>query len=792
MLQHNLLLIYRNFKRFKSTFFINLVGLSTGLTCVLLIYLWVNDEVSVDNFHEKDSRLFRVMVNNPRTEGIETSPSTQAILADALKEEMPEIEYAVAALGGPVDFTLSVADRHVLRNGILAEKDFFTIFSYDLVQGDKNQVLSDKKGIVLSEETAIALFNTTENIMGKSVQWQFPYGKDEVYVTGVFKNISPNSSRQFDFALSFEVYKDLVGKEGLHWGNFGCDTFVVLKQGSNHQEVNTKIVDFVKRRSKDVTVTLFLAPYSEYYLFGNYENGKQAGGRIEYVKLFSIIGIFILLIACINFMNLSTAKASRRIKEVGIKKAIGATRRTLILQYFGESMLMTFISCLMAILMVDLFLPQFNAITGKNLNLTLNTNLSISLLSIILITGLLAGSYPALYLSGFNPSAVLKGRIGTQSGSMIELFARKGLIVFQFALSVIFISAVLVVYKQIEFVQTTYLGYDKDNIIYFKPESRVAQKLGTFLTEAKSIPGVVNASSIARSIVGAQNSTVGYFHWEGKDPDAIIPFEIVNSNYDLIETLGIEMKEGRAFSREFTADTSGIIFNEAGIEVMGLKDPIGKIFNLWGKDLKIMGVTKNFHFESLHVKVKPLFFRLVPEEAERIMVKLSAGKEGETIKRLEQFYKNFNPGFSFDYKFLDQEYQAQYNAEKRVATLSKYFAGLAILISCLGLFGLAAFTAERRLKEIGIRKVLGSTVFGIVYLLSADFTKSVFVSIVIALPVSYFITKHWLDGFAFKIELEWWYFISAGVTALFIAWLTVGTQAIKAARINPTQCLKDE
>lgn len=792
MFRHNLLLIYRNFKRFKNTFFINLVGLSTGLACVLLIYLWVKDEVMIDKFHEKDSQLFRVMVNNPRSEGIETSPSTQAILADALKEEMPEIEYAVACLGGSVEITLTAGDRHILKNGVLAQKDFFKIFSYDLVQGDKNQVLADKKSIVISEETAIALFNTTENIIGKIIQWQFPYGKDEVYVSGIFKNIAANSSRQFDFALSFEVYKDLVGKESLHWGNFGGDTFVVLKKGTNLQGVNTKILDFVKRRSKEATVTLFLAPYSEYYLYGNYENGKQAGGRIEYVRLFSIIGIFILIIACINFMNLSTAKASRRIKEVGIKKAIGASRKTLIFQYFGESMLMTFLSLLLAILMVDLLLPQFNAITGKHLHLMFNVNLILSLTGIILVTGIIAGSYPALYLSAFNPSTVLKGRFIGQSGTVAELVARKGLIVFQFTLSVIFIVSVLVIYKQIEFVQTTYLGYDKENIIHFKPESNVGKNLETFLTEVKKVPGVVNASSIARSIVGAQSSTVGYFNWEGKDPDAIIPLEIVNSNYDLIETLGIEMKEGRSFSREFTADTSSVIFNEAAIEVMGLKDPIGKIFNLWGKDLKIVGVAKNFHFESLHEKVKPLFFRLVPGEAERIMVKLSAGKVRETLEKLEEFYKVFNPGFAFDYKFLDQEYQAQYNAEKRVATLSKYFAGLAVLISCLGLFGLASFTAERRQKEIGIRKVLGSSVFGIVYLLSTEFTKIVFIAILIALPASYFLTKHWLDNFAFKIALEWWYFIGAGAIALFIAWLTVGTQAIKAARVNPAKCLKDE
>ncbi|HMG90144.1 MAG TPA: FtsX-like permease family protein, partial [Chryseolinea sp.] len=380
----------------------------------------------------------------------------------------------------------------------------------------------------------------------------------------------------------------------------------------------------------------------------------------------------------------------------------------------------------------------------------------------------------------------------SRRSTLSEILARKGLIIFQFALSIIFIVAVTVVYQQVDFVQTKYLGYDKENIVYFKPEGRVTTNLETFLVEARKLPGVINASSIARSIVGAQNSTVGYFHWEGKDPNAIIPFEIVNSNYELIETLGLQMKEGRSFQRGFPQDTSSIIFNESGLEVMGLTDPIGKTFNLWGKDYRIIGITTNFHFESLHEKVKPLFFKLDPAEAERIMIRMEPGKERSVVGALEELYKRFNPGYSFDYKFLDEEYQAQYNSEKRVATLSKYFAGLAIVISCLGLFGLAAFTAERRLKEIGIRKVLGSSSLGIVYLLSSDFTKVVVVSIAIALPISYFITEQWLAGFAFRITLLWWYFVGAGFLAISIAWLTVGMQAIKAAMINPVQCLKDE
>ena len=742
MLRHNFLLIYRNFKGFKSTFFINLIGLTAGLTCSLLIYLWVKDELNMDKFHEKDTRLFQVMTHKQNTGALETSPSTQAILAEALADEIPEIEYAVTSTGDANKFTLSGL-QHTHGEGYMASEDFFNAFSYEVIYGDKSKLLADKKSIVISERLAIALFNTTQNSIGKVIEWQFPYGKGLATVTGVFKNIPQNSSMQFDLVLPFAVYKDLVGKESLHWGNYGCATFLVLKEESNSGALSGKIADFVKRKANDSNVTLFLQRYSEKYLYGRYEDGKQSGGRIEYVRLFSLIAIFILIIACINFMNLSTAKATTKMKDVGIKKAIGAKRKTLVLQFLMESLLMTLLSLLAALLIVDLFLPRFNIITGKPLRLTFDTELVFSCLTIAIFTGLIAGSYPALYLSSFNPAAVLKGRFNLSTKGF---WARKGLVIFQFTLSVIFIVALTVIYKQIEFVQTKPLGYDKDNLIYIQPEGNALTSLETFLTELKSIPGVEGASTIARTIVGARNSTTGYFHWEGKDPNSIIPFEIVGVNYDMIETLGIKMKQGRAFSRQFSADTTGIIFNETAVQVMGLKDPIGKIFNLWGNNLTIIGVTEDFHFESLHEKVKPLFFKLEPKGVERVMIKLSAGTEKETLERLQQFYQNFNPGFQFAYNFVDDEYQAQYAAEKRVASLSRYFSVLAILISCLGLFGLAAFTAERRQKEIGIRKVLGSSDWGIVTLLSADFTKVVLSSIFIGLPLSYVITKSWLDG----------------------------------------------
>ncbi len=784
MFRHNLLLIFRNFKRFKSTFLINLIGLSTGLTCTLLIYLWVKDEISIDKFHEKDSQLFQVMESQQHSGNVRTTDSTPWLLAESLASEMPEIEYASVAT--PFywfsNHTLTVGEKNTKATGQYVGKDYFNIFSYELLQGNKNQVLVDKSSIVISEKMAMNLFNSTENIVGKAIEFQH---ERQYIVSGIFKNIPSNSSTQIDFALSIDVLKELQ-PNAFDWGNSGPNTFLILKLGTDVRVFNDKIAGFIKTKSKDTHRTLFLAKYSENYLHNPTAFNVSDGGRIEYVTLFSTVALFILVIACINFMNLSTAKASRRIKEIGVKKAVGAGRRTLIVQYLGESLVITFISLLAAVFIADIFLPQFNSITGKQLTLSLDFKLILTILSITIVTGLIAGSYPALYLSAFKPAVVLRGKLHSSLG---ELWARKGLVIFQFAISVIFIVSVMVVYKQIEFVQNKNLGYNKDNVIYFEKEGRIKENQETFLTEVEKIPGVVKASTIGQSMVGGGNTSD--IEWEGKAPDTRIPFAIRPVNTGVIEMLDLELKAGRTFSRE-RQDTMKVILNEAGIEAMGLKDPIGKTIKLDKFECEIIGIVKNFHYESLHVNVGPLFFILAPPHTEKIIVKLEAGKIPETLTRLQNFYLQYNPGFVFEYKFLDQDYQNQYASEQRVATLSKYFSGLAILISCLGLFGLAAFTAERRLKEIGIRKVLGSSEFGIVYLLSSDFTKMVAAAVAIGLPISYLLIKNWLDGFAFKIPLEWWYFLSAGLMALCIAWLTVGLQTIKAARMNPTKCLNNE
>lgn len=788
MFQHNLMLIYRSFKRFKNTFIINLIGLSTGLASALLIYLWVNDELHMDKFHEKDSRLYQVMENLNENAGVNTIIETSGPVADALKADMPEVEYAVA-LAPPTwprfdRFVLSVNDRNIRATGQYAGKDYFNIFSYKLIHGDANRVLADKNSIVISEELALKLFNTKHNVVGKAIEFQH---ERELFISGVFENIPSASSTRFDFVLPFEIFEE-IAPWSREWSSIGPHVNVVLREGTDVAEFNKKIGNFLQRKTNDENTfrKIFLAPYSGNYLYGNYENGVQSGGRIEYVKLFSIIALFILVIACINFMNLSTAKAAARIKEVGVKKALGAGRNRLVIQYMSESMFMTLLSLITAVAIVGLVLPQFNVITGKQLELRPDVGLMISMVGIAIFTGLVAGSYPALYLSGFNPVTVLKGRLNSSVG---EVWVRKGLVTFQFTLSIILIVSVLVVYKQVEFVQRQNLGYDKDNVIYLDVEGRVKGNHETFISEIKRISGIQSAASSTHDMTGHNWATS--IDWEGKGPDENVQVQIMAVNTDFLETLGMEMKEGRFFSRDFATDSTKIIFNEAAIEAMGLKDPIGKK----AQDSEIIGVVKNFHFESFHVGVQPQLFilhrgKFAPPSY--IMARIERGKEAETLERLDKFYKSYNPGFPFEYKFLDEDYQRQYVSEQRVSTLSQYFAGLAIVISCLGLFGLAAFTAQRRTKEIGIRKILGSTDFGIVRLLSKDFTKIVLAAIAIAIPVSYFIARRWLDEFAYRIALEWWFFVGSGLLALLIAWLTVGLQTMKAARINPTQCIKDE
>ncbi|MEM9296746.1 MAG: ABC transporter permease [Bacteroidota bacterium] len=786
MTRHNLTFIYRSFKKNKSWFFINWLGLSTGLVCALLIYLWVKSELGVDKFHENDARLFQVMKTNEYSNGVKTFEMTPGPLAEALTAEIPEIEYAVNVYSLQ-NGTIMLEDNSEIRaKEIFAGKDLFNVFSFNLIEGNEDQLLEKNDAVVISEELSLKIFNTTENVVGRTIDWNQADFSGTYLITGVFESTPENSTLQFDVVYSYDLFATKKPDQ-YSWGYNDPFTYIVLNSSSTLDGIDQKMTRLIREKSEDESSTLFLHLFSDKYLKGTFVNGVQSGGRITYVRLFSIIAIAILSIAWINFMNLSTAQASKRLKEVGIKKALGIRRGALVFQFLGESTVLTILSLFTALLFVFLFLPQFNLIVGKQLILQLNADLVLYTLVLLLLTGLISGSYPAFYLSGFNAVTLLKGKIVTKTG---ELWTRKALVVFQFLVSVLLIVSVIVIYYQIEFIQNKNLGYSRDNVIYFKKEGRIAQKLETFLLAMENIPGVVNATSFAHNLTGDHGKTSGLV-WEGRSPEEQIAFSFINANYNFIELLDINVKKGRSFSRDFSTDDAKIIFNEMAIETMGLEDPIGKIVNLWGQDREIVGIVENFHFESLYEEIKPCFFK-ISDYGDHIMIRMEAGTTRQTISKIQKFFEEYNNGLPFDFKFIDEDYQALYESENRVAVLSKYFAVIAIVISCLGLFALAAFTSQKRLKEIGIRKTLGASEMSIVYLLSSSFTRTVSISLIIALPLSYFALREWLDQFIYRVDLELWYFILAGFMALLITWLTVGMQTIKASKVNPLSILKED
>jgi putative ABC transport system permease protein len=790
MFKHNILISFRSFKRFKSTFLINLFGLATGLASALLIYLWVNDELNMDKFNEKDSnRHVQVIYSYPTSGVIQTEiDGTPNPLFEALAKEIPEVEYAVPIIANPYyTGVLSAGDNNARAQFQFIGPGYFNLFPGDFIQGNKYEILSDKGEVAISEKLALNLFQSSEKAMGQLVEL-----KDEGYggsylVSGVFKSI-PNASTPADMLLSYERFRN---DESMKWYNGGTQAHLVLKEGVDLDQFNAKIKDYLKTVWKNSNYILYAQPYSEMYLYGNYEQGIPVAGRIIYVRLFSIIAIFVLAIACINYMNFSTANASRRIKEIGVKKAIGAGRKSLIHQYFGESLFMAFLALGLALVISYLLLPQFNEITDKQLTFDFSLNIISGVLAITFLTGLISGIYPAIHLSGFNAVVALKGKLKTNGSSVL---IRKGLVIFQFAVSVVLVASVFVIYKQVEFIQNKNLGYNKDHIITFPKEGKLKEDFLPFLTAIKNISGVTHASQMSGNLPKSVGSSQGY-KWEGMTAeDKSLRFYQIRGGYELIDLLGIEFKEGRNFSRDFATDADGIILNEAALEMTRLENPIGQKFGNYNPNAptkEIIGVVKNFHFESLQEKVKPFFFS-ISDKGQKFIVRLQAEKESETLAAIETLYENMNAGYPFEFRFLDDEYQATYASEQRITVLSKYFAGIAIAISCLGLLALTAFSTQRRFKEIAIRKVLGSKSIQIVSMLSREFMALVLAGILIALPISYYITRDWLDGFAYRIDLAPVYFILAGGLMLVVAWLTIVTQTAKSARVNVTESLRSE
>ncbi|WP_460948199.1 permease prefix domain 2-containing transporter [Spirosoma daeguense] len=796
MIGNYLKIARRNLVRNKSFTAINILSLVLGLACSLLIMLWVQDERSIDGFHANGDNLYQVYERAYFDGKVEANYFTQGLLADELKRVVPEVQYA-SALEWNNASTFAVGDKVDKMSGTAAGGDFFKMFSYSLLEGTIETALTTPGGIAISRKMAEVFFGSPAKALGQSIRYN---NKSNLMVSAVFENPPANSSLQFDFLTP---WSDFVKENDWtkRWGNTDPVTFVQLRTDRNGQaidpaKVEAKIKDFVYRYTPKTTghrIEVALQSFPEKYLHSTFKDGQLDGGRIEYVRLFSLVAVFILLIACINFMNLATARSQKRAKEVGVRKVVGAARFALIGQFMSEAILLTFFAVVIAIGLVLALLPTFNELTGKTLMLPLNQPVFwLGLIGLLLLTGSVAGSYPALFLSSLNPIRILKGSVTSVRTGLGALLFRKGLVVFQFSLSIILIVGMIVIYRQMAYFQSKNLGFDRQNLVYVPLEGELIGKYDLFKQEAGQLDGIATVSRMEESPTGLGHHITDV-NWTGKSPSLFTSFANTAVGYDFAKTLNIKLLTGRDFSEAYGTDTLNFLINETALKKIGYKQPIGQPLSWGSRKGTIVGVLKDFHFNSMRQSIEPLIIRLRKEPRwGTILIRTEAGKTREALAGLEKICKDLNPNFPFTYQFSDQEYARLYQSEQIVSQLSTFFACLAVFISCLGLFGLATFTAEQRTKEIGVRKVLGASVNSIVGLLSKDFLKLVAIAIVIASPVAWWAMNEWLQSFAYKIDLTWWVFALAGLIAIAIALLTVSFQSVRAALMNPVKSLRSE
>ena len=779
---------WRNLVRNKIFSFINIVGLGLGVAASLFIYLWIQDEKSKDDFHENSERLYQVIVSDKDKNGALSNSydNTPGLLADALKNQVPEITEAATVIWEN-DFLFTVSEKIGKEKGRYVGPDFFDLFSFPLLKGNKATALSSPDNIVISRKIADKYFGKKDPI-GKSIRIN---DKRDYLVSGIVADAPENSTLTFDFVIPIQH-----GFEDSHWmidgwNHFGPSTYVMLRSNASLTGVNAKLKDFLYKQDKvlnDKVISLQL--FRDRYLYSRFTNGVADGGRIEYVRLFSVIAIFILLIACINFMNLATARSAKRSREVGVRKVAGAMKGTLLRQFLFEAIITTILSVLVALALVVLLLPFFNQLTEKNVSLHIgDPSLIITLLLLTLITGFIAGSYPALFLSSLKPISVLKGSLKFKNADKIF---RKGLVVFQFTLSIVLIICTIVVYKQMNYVQEKNIGLDRSRLIYMPVEGDLVKNYENFKREVQSSGNIENIS-----FCGTEPTNVGWWspgmQWEGKDPEDKTLFAQVEVSYDFLKTMKIDLVEGRDFSPSLPTDSTNFIINESAAKYMKMQHPVGASFSHGDMKGKIIGLVKDYHFRSLHNPVAPAFINLAPEPESGIaIIRAWPNKIKQTLATIEAVSKKYNAKYPFDYSFVDDDLKRQYHSEMTVGQLAGVFAFIAIFISCMGLFGLSMFMAEQRTKEIGIRKVIGASVSGIVALLSQNFLVLVVIAFLIASPVAWWAMNKWLKDFAYRTDIGWTVFAGTALMALCIAMLTISFQAIRAAIANPVKSLRTE
>ncbi|MCK8493570.1 ABC transporter permease [Spirosoma sp. RP8] len=814
MIRNYLKIATRNLLKNKAFSFINVLGLSLGMVCCLFIFLWVTDERSIDNFHANGQNLYTAYQTVSATGKVDGNYNTplqiagnqRIFLLEDAKKALPEIQHVVFyATGYELPWghpeTFQLGERKFKLEGSRASNDFFTLFSYPLLAGNAQTALKDIRSIAISRKMAELFFGNPYKAVGKTLRYE---NKLDLMVTAVFENLPRQSSLKFDFLLSWEAQRG-----SLEWSSNNFRTFVQLSDGTDPSLVEAKINRFLQPRlalPKEVKTQIGFQAIGDQYLHSTFVNGKPERGRIEYVRIFTGVALFILFIACINFMNLATAQSVKRAKEVGVRKVLGSTRIHLIGQFYSEALLLACLAMVFTMLSTLVLLPAFNSLTNKQIPYPFTQfSFWMGLIGLTFLTGMLAGSYPALFLSSLEPVRILKGilRFTRQS-----IWFRQGLTVFQFGLSIILLVATFVVSKQTSYVQNTHLGYNRDNLIYIRIEGELMapHNYHLFKDQAVKMAGItmIDRSSEAPHAMGfvvddadgiaETNVDDDAINWEGKPKNASVGFKPTSVGFDFVRLMNLTVVKGRDFSRNNATDsTDAFLVNEEAVRQMGMKQPLGKWISAWQKKGHIIGVLKDYHTHSLHEPIKPLIVDVKEYEYFGvILVRLQAGMTKQALGNLERTYNRINPNYPFVYQFLDQEYAKLYQSEEVMAKLTTVFTALAIAISCLGLFGLVMFSAQQRTKEIGVRKVLGASVASITALLSRDYLRLIFLAILIASPVAWYAMQHWLADFAYKISIEWWMFALAGLSAFVVASLPVGIQSIKAALVNPVKSIRSE
>jgi predicted permease len=801
MLTNYIKIAWRNLLRNKAFSLINIVGLALGMACSLLIGLWVYDELSYDRFLPNHAQIHLVRVNfNFQGKETQTAFATPGPLSEAITKDIPQVA-AVTKLTWPSDRLIRVGDRVAKEQGQYASVDFFDVFDIPAVSGNPKSALASLNQIVISQHLA-DLYFPNEQAIGKSIQLD----NDKRFIVGaVLKNLPATSTLQFDWLINFKAQEE---EWQTQWGFNAVQTYLRLKPATTATQAEAAMKGMFRRYTTfNNNEQIILQPITDLHLWGNYENGAPVGGQIEYVRIFGLVALFILLIACINFMNLSTARSAKRAKEVGVRKVVGARRIALVGQFLSESTLLSLVAAVLALMLVWFTLPAFNTLFDKQLTLDFTDPARwIGIGGLVLFTGLLAGSYPALFLSSGQPIRILQGltfrfanRRATPGRSILSPAwsspsgFRQMLVVFQFALSIFLIVGMLAIGRQMTFLRTKHLGLDRENVVYLTLEGQLTdyKKTEALRHELRHLPSIAEATTTAQLPLNIQNSTTD-LHWSGQNEKQLVSVSAMSVGNDFIKTTGIKLVAGRDFRSNALADTACYLINEAAAKLMGMTKPVGQEITFsFGKG-PIIGLMKDFHLGSLHESISPLVITYRPASVQYLLIKPRAGQTTQALADLEQLIKQFNGDYPFSYHFLDEAYETLYHREQQVSVLINYFGLLAIVISCLGLFGLAAFSAEQRTKEIGIRKVLGASVSSLVTLLSTDFLKLVLVAFLIASPIAYYVMHQWLSGFAYRIELSWWVFALAGGLAVGIALLTVSFQSIRAALINPVKSLRSE